>query len=521
MEAPYPSSAFDHWLQALSSRARHVLALTAGALTPLSLAPVNLWLMAIVSPTLLALLLYKRSARHSLQLSISFGLGLFGVGASWVYVSIHDFGYAPVWLAALLTALFAAGLALIFALPFYVLGKLKPSSNGQYTLTFAALWVLGEWSRSWLLTGFPWLFSGYSQLQTPLAGWAPTGGVFTVSLVTLLSAASLTYCLTEVQRRRQLLALTLASTLWLGGLGLQQLSWTQPSGDDKQVALIQANIPQEKKWQPSFLQPTLERYQKLSADSWDSDWIIWPEAALPLLYHRALPFLEEMHKQASRTNTALITGILYDDVRDGRPVYYNSVIGLGRATGVTHKTRLVPFGEYVPLEKWLRGLIQFFDLPASMITPGHPEQFGLQVGSERLAAAICYEIVYPDLVAASARHSSVILTISNDAWFGRSWGPLQHLQMAQMRALETGRYVIRGTNNGVSAIIGPDGKLRQSSQQFVQQVLRGKITPMQGQTPFMMTGSTPVIGLCFLLLVLEALPMTKYNPKHNPKHSRR
>ena len=274
------------------------------------------------------------------------------------------------------------------------------------------------------------------------------------------------------------------------------------------MALVQANIAQERKWQPDFLMPTLERYRDLSQQAWQADWLIWPEAAIPMLYHQATPFLEKTHQQAIQSETALITGILYDDPFERK--IYNSVTGLGLASGLYHKTRLVPFGEYVPLENWLRGMIEFFNLPMSVITSGDENQSGLQIADHRIATAICYEIVYPDLVANTAIDREVILTISNDAWFGASWGPLQHLEMAQMRALETGRYVIRATNNGVSAIITPDGKLAQKSAQFVQALVQGEVTPMTGTTPFMRWGSALAIGICLLLLAVAVSANHRY-----------
>lgn len=497
-------SFFGTRLPALSYWQRFGIALVAGALAPLGLAPLGLWPLSILAPAVLALLTWQQSIKQSYQTAFAFGLGFFGVGVSWVYVSIHDFGHAPVWLAACLTGLFVGFLALLFALPLCIANwRNAQRSISQHLVAFCALWVLGEWLRSWLLTGFPWLYIGYSQWQTPLAGLAPIGGVFTVSLATIATGTTLLYSLTNAPKARKAVALIGCICLWFAGQYARDITWTTPASEPLSVSLIQANIPQEKKWLPSFRQPTLERYRKLSDQAWSSDWLIWPEAAIPLVYHQAMPFLEELHYQALTTNTALITGVLYDDPK--KRVFYNSATGLGLATGLYHKTRLVPFGEYVPLEHWLRGMIEFFNLPTSIITAGPTEQAGLQIGSHRLATAICYEIVYPDLVARSSQRRNVILTISNDAWFGASWGPLQHLEMAQMRAIETGRYVLRATNNGVSAIISPKGELVQVSEQFVQAVIQGEVTPMQGSTPFMRFGSIIVIALCVVMLIIVGL----------------
>ncbi len=479
------------------------LAILSGALIPLSLAPFNFWPLAIAGPALLAWLLQGQNGKGALWISWLSGLGLFGVGASWVYVSIHDFGHAPIWLAIVLTSLFVMGLALVFSLPFYLYGRWFSQHTLATAVAFPALWLLGEWLRSWLLTGFPWLFIGYSQLDSILAGWGPIIGVFGISLILALTASSVLQAIST----RKVYWLLLPLCLWGSAPLLANIEWTQPQGDPVSVGIVQANIPQEKKWQPSFLLPTLERYRQLSDELWQQDWIIWPEAAIPLTYHRALPFLEDMHQRASETNTGLITGILYDDRQTGK--IHNSINGLGMATGLYHKRRLVPFGEYVPLENWLRQTIQFFNLPTSIIHPGPAKQHGLQIGATRLAPALCYEVVYPDLVATSAINTEVLLTISNDAWFGHSLGPIQHMQMAQMRALETGRNMIRGTNNGISALIDHQGKIVKQSPQFIKTTLSGQVQPYTGTTPFMKWQSTPVIMLGFVLLGLLAIRYRK------------
>ncbi len=477
----------------------HLLALLAGAIVPLSLAPFDLWPLALLSLAVLCLCLRTHSGRDAVVRSWWFGLGLYSSGASWVFVSISEFGQASLPLALLLTGIFVSGLALIFALPFYAYGRWFSHRDLGLLLAFPAFWVLGEWLRSWLLTGFPWLYLGYGHLDTPLAGWAPVGGVFTVSGICALTAAALASALTAYRQPKTLLALITAGILWLAGWGLLQLSWTKPKGEPIKIGMVQANIPQAHKWDPDFRQPTLARFRQMSELLWGRDWVIWPEAAIPMLYHEAGIYLSEFHQRAAESNSALITGILYDDFQQNK--YFNSIVGLGTALGIYHKRRLVPFGEYVPLEGWLRGLIHFFDLPTSIISKGPDNQRPLQVGKLFIAPSICYEVVYPDLVANAASSADVLLTISNDAWFGDSIGPLQHLQMARMRALETGRYMIRATNNGVSGIANTRGQLTLKSQRFVQQTLLGEVRAMTGQTPFMRWGSWPVLILSGLILL--------------------
>lgn len=489
-------------------------ALIAGSLLPFSLAPFDWWPLGIISAALLAWLLRWQHTWGGFKRAFLYGVGLYGAGASWVYVSIHQFGFAPPWLAATLTALFVLGMALVFALPFYLYCRFFVASRAGYLLAFPAIWVLGEWLRSWLLTGFPWLYVGYGHLDTWLAGWAPVFGVFSLSYLAVFSGVAVSYLAYDFTRANMRLpgapfrpvstGLTAATlvAVWLAGWCLQHLHWTQPDGDKISVAMAQGNIAQELKWHPAYLTKTLNIYRELSDQAWDKDWLIWPEAAMPLLYHDAQPFLEELDEKAKATDTAFISGILYDDPLTGN--YYNSILGLGRASGIYHKQRLVPFGEYVPLEQWLRGLIRFFDLPTSVIAPGPKQQQPLQVDGTSLSAYICYEIVYPDLVAANAWDSGVLITISNDAWFGQSIGPLQHFQMAQMRALENGRYLMRSTNNGISGIVDPKGQVLVTGGRFTREVIGGQVQAMKGHTPFAHWSSWPVViaSIGSLLLVL-------------------
>ena len=233
------------------------------------------------------------------------------------------------------------------------------------------------------------------------------------------------------------------------------------------------------------------------------DIVIWPEAAIPGYLQRAQPFLQPLVERAANSETALITGV--PSRPPGGDAYYNSIVALGHGRGEYHKQRLVPFGEYVPMEQLLRGLIAFFDLPMSSFSPGPEGQGPLRVGAYRAAPFICYEIVYAEQVASAARDADLMITISNDSWFGDSIGPLQHLQITQMRALENGRYILRGTNNGVSAIIDHQGRIVKRSEQFVATTLVGEVNVMLGNTPFGSFGTTPMIAGSAITLLLMVL----------------
>ncbi|WP_086933711.1 apolipoprotein N-acyltransferase [Agarilytica rhodophyticola] len=496
-----------HLINLNSGWRANVLALLTGALVPLSLAPYKLWPIGLLTPLVLLLLLQGSNIKQGFFRSFLFGLGMFGAGASWVYVAIHDFAQTPPLLAGIMTAMFVSALALVFALPFIIYCRfIKENTTGRI-IGFSSIWVLGEWSRSWFLTGFPWLYIGYAHVDTWLAGWAPVLGVFSLSFFAILSS-TLLYSIFISRSKKALLTYTsLLLFIWSTGLYLSHRSWqTEPKDSHPDstisVAIIQPNIPLELKWNPIYRSDILSILREQTSEHLDKDLILWPEAAVPIMYHEAEEFLGEMDELANNSGTGIITGILYDDPQPG--IYYNSIIGIGNAGGIYFKQRLVPFGEYVPLEKWLRGLINFFDLPNSIIYPGPKQQDILNYGQYNIAPSICYEIVYPDLVARLAKHAHLLVTISNDAWFGDSIGPMQHFQMAQMRALENQRYVIRATNTGVSGIINPKGQISLLGEQFVREVnTYDDVKLINTITPFARWGSLPIVGLCLIILVFS------------------
>lgn len=502
-------------LHALMQRLDWLLCLLAGALTPLSLAPFDAWPLALFTVALFATVLQwhvplsptpRLLARKFLVLGWCFGTGLFGVGASWVYVSIHDYGYAPVWLAGLLTLVFVAGLGFVFALPFWLHGRFFAATRRALLLAFPALWLLGEWSRSWLLTGFPWLYLGYGHLQSPLAGWFPLGGVWCVSLVVAFCAAALANVFFARNKFSSVLPLAIAVLLFGSGALLRSQVWTSVNRTTPvTIGIVQPDFALEDKWNPDKREFIRQALQQQSEPLWNQQIILWPEAALGELAHQALPFLEPLEQRGRQSGTTLITGIPVMDLQRSTraaPIFYNSIVAMGNGDGIYHKVRLVPFGEYVPLENLLRGLIRFFDLPASDFSRGPEQQELLRAGTYHAAPFICYEIVYPDLVAHNTHGADFLLTISNDSWFGHSLGPLQHLEIAQARALETGRYLVRGTNNGVSAIIADNGVIEAATDQFEQETLTGVIYPAAGDTPFMRYGVWPSLALAVLMLAL-------------------
>ena len=470
------------------------LALGAGALLPLGLAPFDLWPVALLAVGAFCWVLCRENARPVL-LGWLFGVGKYGVGASWIYVSIHVYGNAPPLLAGALVGVFVAGMAVFHGGAAWLFVRLRPSGPVLAAVSFAAVWVLTEWLLTWFLTGFPWLFVGYAMLDTPLEALAPVGGVLLVGFGAVLTAA----CLARWRSRAALVA---AALPWLASWALTGIEWTTPT-ERHRVALVQGNVDQATKWDAASRDDILERYATLSGPVWESDLVIWPEAAITLPLHAAQPFLADM---ADRAQGTLVLGILIAERWPDGTRWYNGTVAVGEGAGRYAKRRLVPFGDYVPLQSTLRGLIDFFDLPMSRTVPGEFEQPVLRAGAAGLAMSICYEVAYPDLVRVSAGGADALVTISNDTWFGASIGPHQHLQIARMRALENGRPLLRATNNGVTALVDSHGRVVGRLPQFEQGVLTGEIVGRTGTTPFGRWGSDVVVAFLFLLLFLLLFP---------------
>jgi apolipoprotein N-acyltransferase len=476
------------------------LALLAGMLFPLGLAPFDIWPIVPLSAALLYTVLVKADRESPSGLGFCYGVGFFSVGVSWVYVSIHVYGNTPIWVAVCLTALFCSGLALLFSMQSGLFHRLASQHWGWRSIQFASLWVLFEWLRSWLLTGFPWAYAGYAALDSPVSGWIPVLGVYGLSwLLVLLGCLWVEALLRPRIPLRWVIATTSTGIIVMSGLWLQGVNWSSPLGEPLRVAAIQPNVPLKEKWQPRYRSQILHDFATLTAQYEEGhDIVIWPESALPGYRDQLEELLDQADRRGRDTETTLITGLPTRDAA-GR---YNSIIALGKGSGTYHKQKLVPFGEYVPMERWLRGLIGFFDLPMSQFTAGPTDQYPLIADEILLASFICYEVVYPDFVQSQSREAAVLVTISNDTWFGDTSGPWQHFQMARYRARELERDLVRSTNDGVSALISAAGDVIAAAPQFTEAVVTGTVQPRIGHTPFAATGSLPVLVFALITLVL-------------------
>jgi len=482
-----------------------IAALFFGGLTPLAFAPFNLFPVIFVG---IAALFYivdnTPNLPRVLLRGFLFGLGYFGLGVSWVSISMVRFGGMSLPLSIALTALLVLFLALYIAGVGYLGRKIfaRASARIRLLLLYPSFWVVLEWVRGWLFTGFPWIDVGYSQVLSPLAGWLPVVGVYGVTFAVAICAGCLVLLVYEQGKKLANAGLLLVAVLMSGGL-LRLVDWAEPAGKPLTASLIQGNIPQELKWIPQERQPTIDLYTRLTRQHWNSDVIIWPETALPAYYHQAEEFLKQLAREAHANNTSMLIGVPYMDINNGQRRYYNSAVVLNNSDiQFYHKYHLVPFGEYVPL-KWLLGdFLGFLRIP--MADFSHSDKHAPLVSMSGLkgAVSICYEDAFGEEVINGLPAANFLINISNDAWFGDSLAPRQHLQKAQVRALETARPMLRATNNGISAVIDHTGKILASSPLFKQDVLTVGFQPMQGSTPYTMLGNYPVLVLAGLLLLL-------------------
>ena len=474
-----------------------LLALLAGALLPLAFAPFGFYPIAPLSIALLIGAWLHADPRRAFWRGWLFGIGQFGVGVSWIYVSIERYGNAAPFVAPLVTVVFVAILALYPALVGYLGRRLVRRNKALFALLgVPALWVLAEWLRGWALTGFPWLDLGYSQIDSPLACLAPLLGVHGVSAAVAFSGGVLVV-LTTGRRRLRVSVLAMGVAVWVGATLLDGLNWVTARGAPLSVSIVQGNIEQARKWEPAEADNILESYRKLSETEWGRDLILWPETAVPMFLRDAADFIAELAVRAEETGTELVFGV--PTLGQVPRQYYNSVAVVGDELGIYRKRHLVPFGEYFPFRSALRWL-NFLEVPMADFAPGVANPPPLMVKGQPAGITICYEIAYSDLVRSNLPTAAFLITVSNDAWFGDSLAPHQHLQIARMRAFETGRYLLRATNTGISAIIDNRGRVQGVTPQDKTAVLTGEIQPMTGTTPFVRWGLTPVLIVMALML---------------------
>jgi len=479
---------------------KQLIALLAGMMCTLGFAPFGYYLLHVIAlAALIVLVLRSDTPWFAAKQGFFFGLGMFCVGTGWIYVALHDYGGMVLPLAAVATLLFSAFLALFPALGCYLQAKVQVVRWQCATLLLPVAWVVSEWVRGTIFTGFPWLNAGYAHTDSVLAGYAPILGVYGISLIAAISAGMLALLFVERSVERLKQALFVLMLLWLGGAMLREVKWTHPEGEPFSVALIQGNIPQHLKFNRDALVGTLETYRRLVLES-DARLIVLPETALPLTRSELPPTLVQQLRDHGRHNGG---DVVFGAFEGDQGVYYNSVFSVGSSEEQRYrKHHLVIFGEFIPLRPLLGWFInEVLDIPMGDLGRGGMNQPTLQVAGQQVGPDICYEDVFGEEIIRHLPTASILLNLTNDAWYGESNAAQQHNQISRMRALETGRMMLRATNTGVTSMIGADGKIVRELPQHQEAVLSGNAQGYAGATPYVRWGNYAVMLLIAGMLV--------------------
>jgi apolipoprotein N-acyltransferase len=484
-----------------------VLSLLAGAGTVFAFAPFGYWQIQIAALALLFILAHRaKSSKASFRIGWAFGTASIAAGTHWLYVSLHDFGGMPFWMASLAIFLLAASLGLLYGCALGLAKRITIILQWPMTLMLLMplCWMLADWTRGWIFTGFPWLVTGYAHNISPLAGYAPLIGVFGIGLLANVLAGCI--ALIIMLRRPQWGAVVLLVVIPLGGNALKDQQWAAPLGQPISVRLLQGNVPQEMKFEPTQIEASLALYREMITAK-PADLIATPETALPLLSTQLPPdYLDQLAAFAKDNDSRLLIGAPWSTAPG---IYLNSVIGIGNGVGYRYdKHHLVPFGEFIPIG--FRWFVDMMRMPLGDFGRGDLHQPAFHVKDQWVLPNICYEDLFGEeiaaqLLAASDRHApvpSVLLNVSNIAWFGDTVALPQHLQISQMRSLESARPMLRATNTGATAVIDHRGEVVAQLPPFTQGSLEASVQGTQGLTPYVRIGNSLPVGLGVLVVAL-------------------
>ncbi|MES2298925.1 MAG: apolipoprotein N-acyltransferase [Pseudomonadota bacterium] len=479
-----------------------LMAAVAGACAVFAFAPFGYWPIQLLS---IAFLFYQvgldAAVKRSALIGWAFGFGWSVAGMHWLYIAMHRFGGLPSILSVLAVCLLGAYMGLFSAAATAGAAWLRKRWSlpvaAYLMLALPACWGLSEWMRGWLFTGFPWVVSGYAHNASPLKGYAPLLGVYGVGLLAALCAGALAM----LTQRARLPALGAACALLAAGYGLSDHAWTRALGAPISVRLLQGNVAQDEKFDAAHFDDTLKLYRAMITAG-QADLIATPETAIPRFPHNLPPdYLPGLIDYAHNSGSHLLLGIPLID----SPLHYaNSIAGVapnGRPYRFD-KQHLVPFGEFVPIGfHWFVDMMQ---IPLGEYTRGPLVQAPFAVKDQMVLPNICYEDVFGEEIAMQLRSqpqpATILLNESNLAWYGESIAIPQHLQMSQMRAIETGRPMLRSTNNGATAIIDGQGKVLQQLAPYTRGTLAANVQGMGGSTPYIQFGNTLFLLLAALLL---------------------
>ena len=495
-------------------RAGPLLAMVCGLASPFAFAPFGIWpLVVVTSAGLFTSWRLAGSAGRAALNGFLFGLGLFGVGISWVYISLHRFGDMHRPLAVALVVLFVAFLSLFPAAVGYASFRLLPRRGLRPALGMPALWVLSEWLRGRLFTGFPWLSLGYSQAGHVLGNFAVYGGVYATSFALALTASLVAWMVVEFRPGAAAAVFSVIAFIYLAAFGLGFISWVHPTGAPLRVALVQGDVSDSLKWGPGELARIVGRYLALTRRApAGTRVVIWPETAIPDYLSALRPkVIPELRRYARRHGLEFLVGLIED--RGSRA--YNAVADIrpGHALRLYRKRHLVPFGEYLPLPDLLSPLLAYLHIPMSDLNAWHGAQAPLPAGGQELGVSVCYEDVFGRDIRRLLPDATVLVNVSDDGWYGRSAARDQHLQIAQMRAIESGRFMLSDTNDGITAVIDEHGRVIARIPSFRSGLLSAQVQPYVGMTPYVRYGSGPMVALAILVIIAVRIRIPGRRPR--------
>lgn len=479
-----------------------------GMLIPFGFAPFHLPGAAILGMSLFYSQIQPSKPRKAFFQGLAVGVGMFGIGVSWVSISIHTYGHIPIVFAYLITSVFIVYLALFPALCSFVFKALchEQSSSLKKALLFSSLWCITEYVRGHFLSGFPWLLLGFGQIDTPLQYLLPITGIYGLSFLMALASCCLAQSVHSTKTRS-----THFHVIWLLSfvmililpISIKNINWSTQDKQAFKVGVIQANLSMRDKWDETLFWKILDHYHSAIQPLLDKkQLIILPESAIPLPASYIQDFLSELNKEATAHKTAILYGVP-EEISPDNHNFYNTLATLGQASGKYRKQHLVPFGEYLP--PYLSGMLSKLELIMSEMQPGNNHQPLVQAHQHPFATLICYELAYPNLLRLQLPEAQWIVSLSDDGWFGRSLASYQHLQMAQALSILSGRYQIVANNDGLSSIITPKGRFNHTLPAFTSGILEGSIYPAQGTTPWIKWGDQPVLGLCVVMIIIELI----------------
>lgn len=479
-----------------------LLSVLGGGASLFSFAPSGWWPLQLA---LLGWLFYQvgrgTSVRRALYIGWAFGTGWSIAGMHWLGYFMTHFAHLPLLLAALAVLLLGLYMGLFTALATAAATWLRRRWSlplaAFVLLVLPACWGLAEWLRGWVFTGFPWASSGYAHIDAPLAGFAPIIGVFGVGMLVAACAG----CLTLLTQRMRWSALGILVVLLGAGAALRSVEWTSETGQPITLRLLQGNTPQDQKFDQAFLDAILNRYQRLITAA-PADLIATPETAFPVFPHQLAPgYLDALQQFAQRHGTTLALGM---PLVDGTGQYTNSVVAFGPQTSNYRfdKAHLVPFGEFIP--PGFRWFTEMMNIPLSDARRGAPLQAPFAVKDQWVLPNICYEDVFGEEIAYQLRHAAqpatMLLNVSNLSWYGQTVAIPQHLQISRMRALETGRPMLRATNDGATAVIDRRGQVVQQLPMYREGTLAATLRGAQGMTPYIRLGNGAMLAMALVLL---------------------